>query len=64
MGGTNVFIEEIESDTLADLASQAEEILNVDYSVLLVTPFPPQITITRGQSKNFGGHVFLYGDPN
>ena len=63
MAGTNVFVEEIEADTLAELASAAETILNTNYSVLLVSPFPPTITVTRGQSKNYGGHVFLYGDP-
>ena len=52
-----------EEDTPAELAAAAEVVLNEDYSVLLVTPFPPQITATRGQSKHFGMHILLYGEP-
>lgn len=63
MAVSTVFVKDIEADTLADLATAAETILNTDYAVLLVTPFPPTITVTRGQSKNFGGHVFFYGEP-
>lgn len=63
MAGAALYIEDVEDDTLAGLAEKVEDVLNVDYLVLLVSPFPPQITATRGQEKNFGMHILLYGEP-
>lgn len=63
MAITSIYIEDVEDDTPAGLAAKAEVVLNEDYSVLLVSPFPPQITATRGQSKHLGMHILLYGDP-
>jgi hypothetical protein len=63
MAFDSLFIEDVESDTLEGLAAAAEVVLNEDYVVLNVTPFPPQITVTRGQGKHFGMHILLYGTP-
>ena len=59
MAVSEIFVIDVESDTLAGLAEAMETVLNTTYIVPLVNPFPPTLTITRGQSKNLGGHVFL-----
>ena len=61
--GATLYLKDVEGDTMAAIATAVETILNTDYLVLLVSPFPPQITATRGQSKNFGMHVLFYGEP-
>ena len=63
MAVSALYLEDVEDDTLAGLATKAEVVLNDDYVVLNVTPFPPQIVATRGQSKHFGMHILLYGEP-
>jgi len=65
MAADAIYVEDVESDTLAGLATAMETILNTTYTVVSAqNPFPPALTITRGQSKNLGGHVVLYGTLN
>ena len=63
MAGATLYLKDVENDTMAGIAAAVEQILNIDYQVFLITPFLPQITATRGQSKNFGMHVLFYGEP-
>lgn len=49
-----------ESDSLTDLCSTMQTVLNTDY--VITASYDPAITVYRGASKHYAMWVLFYGD--